>query len=204
MNMSDVVGNGKCDAGQSACSNLSWYALRTRSNCEKIAAEFLEARGIEQFLPLYRATRRWSDRVFENWFPLFPGYLFCRFDARYRTPVVSALGVVSIVSFGGSAAPIDDGEIEAIRKALGSGQNMEPYPYLHEGQKIRIKEGPLQGMEGILIQKRTWRVVISVEMLRRSVAVEIDPDNVFPLECHDKHQSKTGTLTLAPERADRL
>ncbi len=190
MNISAVNGNGKYDVDQSAGSNLSWYALRTRSNCEKIVAGFLEARGIQQFLPLYRVPRRWSDRVFENWIPLFRGYLFCRFDARYRTPVVSALGVVSIVSFGGIPAPIDSGEIEAIRRALGSGQNVEPYPYLREGQKIRIKKGPLQGIEGILIQRRTWRVVISVEMLQRCVAVEVDPNSVFPLEYPETQPSK--------------
>jgi len=94
---------------------------------------------------------------------------------------LGALGVVSIVGFGGKAAPIEDVEIEAIRKALGSGQNAEPYPYLHEGQQVRIEKGPLQGLEGILIKKRTWRIVISVQLLRRSVAVEIDPSSITPI-----------------------
>jgi transcription antitermination factor NusG len=161
-------------------SNLSWYALRTRSNYEKIAASFLEARGFEQFLPLYRAPKRWSDRVVEQSLPMFPGYLFCRFDGRYRAPLLSGLGIVSIVAFGGKLAQIDDIEIEGIRKALGSGHNMEPYPYLQEGQKIRIEKGPLQGLRGILVKKRSWRMVISVEMLRRSVAVEVDPGSIAP------------------------
>src|SRR5262249_17458751 len=133
MNATNICLDGTYNAHVSAGANLAWYALKTRSNYEKIAAAFLEARNVEQFLPLYRAPKRWSDRVIESSIPLFPGYLFCRFDARYRTPVLGALGVVSIVSFGGKLAQIGDAEIEAIRKALGSGQNMEPYPYLHEG-----------------------------------------------------------------------
>jgi len=168
-----------------AGSNLAWYALRTRSNYEKIAAAFLEARGIEQFLPLYRTQKRRTDRVMESSAPLFPGYVFCRFDVRYRTPILSALGVVSIIAFGGKHAPIDDMEIEALRQALGSGQNVEPYPYLHEGQQVRIEKGALRGLEGILVKKRSWRIVISVELLRRAVAVEIDPESISPIGCFD-------------------
>jgi transcription antitermination factor NusG len=91
------------------------------------------------------------------------------------------MGVVSIVAFGGRHAPVDDMEIEALRKALGSGQNVEPYPYLHEGQQVRIEKGALKGLEGILVKKRSWRIVISVELLRRAVAVEIDPESISPI-----------------------
>ena len=181
MTLNGMSSDERCKACVSAGSNLAWYALRTRSNYEKIAAAFLEARGFEQFLPLYRTPKRWSDRVVESSIPLFPGYLFCRFDQRYRTPILGALGVVSIVAFGGTPAPIDDKEIEAIRKAAGSGRNMEPHPYLHEGQRIRIEKGPLCGLEGILVNKRIWRIVITVQLLRRAVAVEIDPDCVTPV-----------------------
>jgi len=184
MNITDITCGQRNDACSPTAPSLAWYALRTRSNHEKIAAAFLEAKGFEQFLPLYRAPKRWSDRVVENWLPLFPGYLFCRFDGRHRTPIMSALGVVSIVAFGSRLAPIDDMEIEAIRRALGSGQATEPYPYLQEGQKIQIKKGPLRGLEGVLVKKRSWRLVISVELLRRSVAVDIDPDSVDPLSFH--------------------
>lgn len=186
MNVSDFSCDGTYDACLSTGSSLSWYALRTRSNYEKIAAGFLEVRGFEHFLPLCRAQKRRSNQVKDSSTPLFPGYLFCRFDPRYRTPVLGVLGVVSIVAFGGRPAQINDAEIEAIRKALGCGQNMEPYPYLHEGQQIRIEKGPLRGLEGILVKKRTWRIVISVEMLRRAVAVEIDPDSIAPIEPYDE------------------
>ncbi|HEX3742095.1 MAG TPA: transcription termination/antitermination NusG family protein [Terriglobales bacterium] len=181
MKLSDVSCDGRYDACLSVGSSHSWYALRTRSNYEKIAAGFLEAKGFEHFLPLCRAQKHREKQVIASSTALFPGYLFCRFDPRYRTPILSVLGVVSIVSFGGRPAQINDTEIEAVRKALDCGQNMEPYPYLHEGQQIRIEKGPLRGLEGILVKKRTWRIVISVEMLRRAVAVEIDPDSITPI-----------------------
>jgi transcription antitermination factor NusG len=95
------------------------------------------------------------------------------------------VGVVSIVAFGQKPAKIDDIEIEAIRKALGSGQNVEPYAYLHEGQRIRVERGPLRGLEGIIVKKRSWRIVISVELLRRAVAVEIDPDSIVSLTTYE-------------------
>lgn len=180
----------------SAGPNLCWYALRTRSNHEKLAAAFLEAKGFEHFLPLYRVPKRLSDRLMERSIPLFPGYLFCRFDGRYRGPVLSASGVVSIISFGGKPAKIEETEIAAIQKALGSGQNVEPYPYLQEGQQIRIENGPLRGMKGILVKKRCWRIVISVQLLHRSIAVEIDPDSIAPI--HTCDAITTGKPSAAP------
>jgi transcriptional antiterminator NusG len=185
MNVTDVSCDGKYDGCLSPNASLSWYALRTRSNYEKIASGFLEARGFEHFLPVYRMQKRRSNKTIETSTPLFPGYVFCRFDTRLRSPILSVMGVVSIVGFGGQPAKINDTEIEAIRKAIGCGQTMEPYPYLHEGQQIRIEKGPLRGMEGVLIKKRTWRIVISVEMLRRAVAVEIDPDSIAPIDSYD-------------------
>ncbi len=182
MNITEMNYEVKYNACASIDSPFAWYALRTKSNHEKLAAMFLQAHSFETFLPLYRAPRRRQDGGTETTLPLFSGYLFCRFDARYRSPVLGALGVVAIVAFGSKPARIDDMEIEAIRKALGSGQQMEPHPYLHEGQKVRIQRGPLQGLEGILVKKRTWRMVISVEMLRRAVSVEIDPDSIAPTE----------------------
>jgi len=113
---------------------------------------------------------------------------------------LGALGIVSIVAFGGKPAPIADKEIEAIRKALGSGQNLEPYPYLHEGQKIRTEKGPLRGLEGILIKKRSWRIVISVQMLHRAVAVEIDPDSISPVESYD---GRSQTNALSPSQGEQ-
>jgi transcription antitermination factor NusG len=126
-------------------------------------------------LPVYRGRRRWSDRIVESDRPLFPGYIFCRFDAQKRFPIVSTPGVVSVVGFGNEPAPISDTEIEAVRSVLHSGLAAEPFPFLSEGQRIRVRRGSLEGLEGILVKKKSdWRIVVSVAMLQRSVAVEID------------------------------
>ena len=158
-----------------ATRSLPWYGIRTKSNHEKLAAGVLQSKGYEQYLPVYRSRRRWSDRVVESDQPLFPGYVFCRFDAKKRLPIVSTPGVVSVVGFGAEPAPISDSEIEAVQTVLHSGLAAEPCPFLREGQRIRVNRGSLEGLEGILLKKKTdWRMVVSVTMLQRSVSVEID------------------------------
>ncbi|MGB8509275.1 MAG: UpxY family transcription antiterminator [Pyrinomonadaceae bacterium] len=169
------------ETGLSPPPQHSWYAVRTRSNYEKITANLLEAKGFEQYLPLYQVRKLWSDRVMESSLPLFPGYVFCKFDARCRTPILSTHGVVSIVSFAGQPALIADEEIKAVQAVLRSERLTEPCPYLCEGQLIRINRGPLAGLEGILVKKRNWRIVISIQILRRSVSVEVDPDSITPI-----------------------
>lgn len=124
---------------------------------------------------MYRLKKQWSDRVVEAEMPLFPGYVFCRFDSKKRVPILSTPGVFAIVGFGTEAAPIPDDEIQAIERVLESGLAAGPCPFLREGQRIRIKHGPLESLEGILLNKKTeWRLVVSVPMLQRSVSVEID------------------------------
>jgi transcription antitermination factor NusG len=119
--------------------------------------------------------------MIESTIPLFPGYVFCRFDAASRSPILDTPGVVSIVGFGGKPAAISETEIAAIQTVLRSGQQTEPYAYLSEGQRIRVQRGPLKDLEGILVQKRNWRLVVSVYMLCRSIAVDIDADCVVPI-----------------------
>ena len=154
---------------------LPWYGIRTKSNHERVAAAVLQNKGYEHYLPVYRRRQRWSDRIVETDRPLFPGYVFCRFDARKRFPIVSTPGVVSVVGFGNEPAPISDSEIDAVRAVLRSGLAAEPCPFLREGQRIRVRRGSLEGLEGILLKKKSdWRIVVSVAMLQRSVAVEID------------------------------
>ncbi|MCU1292294.1 MAG: transcriptional activator RfaH [Bryobacterales bacterium] len=158
-------------------SRLPWYGVRTKSNQERLAASVLEAKGFEHYLPSYQVRRRWSDRTVETTVPLFPGYLFCRFDSSQKLPVVSTPGVVSVVGFGNVPAPITDSEIEAIQAVLLSGIPAEPHSYLREGQKVRVTSGPLEGVEGLLIKKRSeWRMIVSITLLQRSIAVEIDRD----------------------------
>jgi transcription antitermination factor NusG len=164
-----------CVLSRTIAHRLPWYGIRTKSNHERLAAVVLQSKGYEQYLPVYRRRRRWSDRIVESDRPLFPGYVFCRFDAKKRLPIVSTPGVVSVVGFGNEPAPISETEIEAVRAVLHSGLAAEPCPFLSEGQRIRVRRGSLEGLEGILVKKKSdWRIVVSVAMLQRSVAVEID------------------------------
>ncbi len=138
-------------------------------------------RGMESFLPLYRSRRRWSDRTRVMDLPLFPGYVFCRFHPELLLPVVTTPGVVQVVGAGKHPCPIADAEIAAIQRMLCSGNEVEPWPYLQAGQKVRILDGPLFGIEGILVEvKNRRRLVVSVHLLQRSVAVEVDRDCIGP------------------------
>jgi transcription antitermination factor NusG len=154
---------------------LPWFGVHTRSNYEKVTASVLSVKGYDQYLPTYKLKKRWSDRVVETERPLFPGYVFCRFDPKVRLPILTTPGVVSVVGFGNDPAPIEDGEIDAVQAVLRSGLHAEPCPFLREGQRIRVTKGSLNGLEGILTRKKSeWRMVVSVAMLQRSIAVEID------------------------------
>lgn len=158
---------------------LPWYGVRCRSNYEKVTASVLVAKAYDPFLPSYKVRRRWSDRVVETYLPLFPGYVFCRFDLRRTAPILRSTGVVSIVGFGGVPAPIPDSEIEAVQMILRSGLVVEPCRFLKEGQRVRITRGSLEGLEGIVLKsKKEWRVVVSITTLQRSLSVEIDRDFV--------------------------
>jgi transcription antitermination factor NusG len=161
--------------------NAAWYAVSVRSNFERIVAESLRQRDYEVFLPAYLAKRRWSDRTKVVECALFPGYLFCRLDLRLRVPLLNTPGVASIVGVGRCAAPVPDTEIAAIRRIVDSGLPVAPWPYLQTGQFVYINRGPLAGMEGIVVApKNRSRLVLSVEMLRRSVTVEIESDWAEP------------------------
>ena len=147
-----------------------------------MASAMLDSRGYERFLPTFRSRRRWSDRVKELQVPLFPGYVFCRFDAARRTPILECAGVAGIVGFGNQLAPIPPEEIASIQAILQSSLPFEPYPFLGVGQKIRIDRGPLAGVEGVVVGvKNGFRLVASVTLLQRSVSVEIDREWAFPV-----------------------
>lgn len=155
----------------------AWYALRVRSNFERTVSAGLRCRGYEEFLPVYRSWRRWSDRYREIEVPLFSGYVFCRFPAAMRSPVLAVPGVVEIVGFGRQIEPVSNTEIEALRQFVSSGLQLCPWPYFEVGQKVLIQKGPLAGIEGTLVAIRNqWRVVVSVDLLKRAVAAEVDID----------------------------
>ena len=161
---------------------LDWFALTVKPQHEFTVYNGLVGKGLEAFAPAYWTARRWSDRVKKLQLPLFPGYVFCRFEAADRISVLRTSGVRSIVSFGNEPAPIPAGQIAAIRQMLASEFLVEPWPYLRVGQRVRIGEGALAGLEGILVQCRNVRrVVVSLDLLQRSVAVEVAAASLIPL-----------------------
>jgi transcription antitermination factor NusG len=162
--------------------SLPWYALQVRPRFEKIIATTLLNKGYEGFLPLYRNRSRWSDRIKEVELPLFPGYLFCRFDINKRLPILVTPGVMHVVGIGKIPYPVEEDEIAALQAIVISGLQAEPRSYLNIGAKVRIEIGPLAGLEGILLAlKGTSKLIISVSLLQRSVAVHIDESWVVPV-----------------------
>jgi transcription antitermination factor NusG len=160
-------------------SSEPWFAIYTRHQHEKTIAQVLTAKGLQVFLPLYNSTRRWKDRSVQLSLPLFPCYLFLRGMVERRLQVVTTPGIVSILSVNGEPAVIPESEIEAVRKAIELGNRVEPHPFLRTGDRVRVIAGPLQGVEGILIRKKNlYRLVLSVELLERSAAVEVDVSSV--------------------------
>ncbi len=160
-----------------------WFAVRVRSNCEHTVEAILREKGQETFLPTFRSRRRWSDRVVHLDLPLFPGYLFCRMDMQVRLPLLVTPGVVGLVGIGKTPAPVSEEEVSAVRSILSSDLMVQPWPFLRTGQRVRIERGPLAGIEGVLAQvKSRWRLVVSITLLQRSVAAEVDRDLVRPIE----------------------
>ena len=136
----------------------------------------LEGKGFETFLPAYKSRRRWSDRIKELELPLFAGYLFCRMSLEERRlPVLTTPGVRQIVGTAGTPTAVPECEIDAVRAIVASGLAARPWPFVEVGDRVRLRGGSLDGVEGILVATKTHhRLVVSVEILRRSVAVEID------------------------------
>ena len=156
-----------------------WHALYTRHQHEKVVAQALSGKGFEVFLPLYRTVRKWKDRQKEIALPLFPNYVFIQGGLDRILSIVTTPGVHSLVSWGGRPAEIPRNEIEAVRRLIESSLPVEPHPFLRCGDLVRIKSGALEGIEGILVRKtRGVRLVLSVEMLSRSAAVEVDMNMV--------------------------
>jgi len=152
-----------------------WFAILVRTGREKTATLLLENAGYECLLPVSKYTRRWSDRIKEVEVPLFPGYLFCRMGPQNRLPVLMTPGVIQIVGVGKSPIPVEEEEIAAIQRVVKNGLSTMPWPYLQVGRVARIEEGPLRGMTGIIVRiKSGMKLVLSVSLLQRSVAVELD------------------------------
>jgi transcription antitermination factor NusG len=152
-----------------------WYAANTRANHEKRVAQQAERRSLECFLPLYESVRRWKDRRVRLDLPLFPGYVFVRLTLRDRLRVLEIPGVARLVGFDGHPTPVPNEDIETIRTCLAGRHPMQPHRYVQRGQRVRVSSGPLAGLTGIVVrQKNCTRFVISLDLLMRSVSVELD------------------------------
>jgi transcription antitermination factor NusG len=164
------------------CHEPHWYAVQTCANHEKRVRQQLDLRVVETYLPVYESVRHWKDRRVRRDLPLFPGYLFVRLPLSDRLQVLQTPSVVRIVEFGGQAAALPDQEIETLRRGLTRELGIEPYPYLKVGRRVRVRMGPLQGLEGILVRRKNRsRFVISLDLIMRSVAVEIDVAELEPI-----------------------
>jgi transcription antitermination factor NusG len=167
------------DKGDFMKPSSAWFALYTRHRHEKAVAQQLSERGLEAFLPLYKTAHRWKDRVKELFLPLFPNYVFVLASPGQRGTVLSTPGVHDFVRLSGVPAPIPPAEIDAVRRVVHQSLNADPHPFLKTGDWVRVNSGPLKGLEGILIRKKNfYRLVLSVELLVKSISVEVDVADV--------------------------
>ena len=153
----------------------AWYAVYTRANHEKRVADQLAERGVAYFLPQYDSVRKWKDRNVHLQMPLFPGYVFVQVALRSRVRVLQVPGVASLVSCAGRPVEVPEEEFARIREFLKRGLRAEPHPYLTAGRRVRVRSGPLEGMQGIVVRRKNrTRLVVSLELIQRSMAVELD------------------------------
>jgi len=179
--LSPIADNSPNDGPDNGCT-APWFALRVRSNFEQVTSTILRQKGFQEFVPSYRTKRRWSDRVKEIEKPFFPGYVFCRFNADNSLPVVQTPGVVHIVGNGRTPSPVDDAEMESLQTLVNSEVLVAPYSFLKAGQRVLIRYGPLAGVEGVLESFRSgYRIVVSITLLQRSVAAELEADWIRPI-----------------------
>jgi transcription antitermination factor NusG len=163
--------------------DLLWHAAYTNANHEKRVAEQLTSRSVEYFLPLYPSVRHWKDRKVQLQLPLFPGYVFVKMALQDRMRVLQVPGVARLVGFDGRPSVLAQEEIEALKKLLACGIRAEPFPYLTRGRRMRISMGPLAGQEGIVVRRRgSVRVVLSLDLVQRSILVDVGADALEPCE----------------------
>ncbi len=177
-------------------NEMLWYAGYTASRHEKRVAEHFVQRGVEHFLPLYETIHRWNNGRHRVQLPLFPGYIFVHIALRDRMRVIEVPGFVRLVGFNSLPYPLPEADINKMKDALNKGVLAEPYPYLTVGTQVEIRNGPMQGMTGILLRRQNkCRVVISVDLIMRSMAVEVEAADVVPV--------RTSTLSAIQDAAGR-
>ena len=179
--MQEIVVN-KMDAPMKNDLEPAWYAVYTCANHERRVAEQFSSRGVEHFFPMYEVVHKWKDRRMRLQLPLFPGYVFVHLALRDRLQALQVTSVVRLVGFGDQPSALDEQEIETLRNGLQRDASAEPHPYLTSGKRVRIKSGPLTGLEGILQRRKgKCRLVISIDLIARSIAVDVDASDVLPL-----------------------
>ena len=160
-------------------SVLQWYALAVKPRHDKAVARSLESKGFQTFVPLYRKRNQYAARYKDSDLPLFPGYVFCRFDALIRLPIITTPGIIQILGNGNSPITVSETEITSLQIAINAQLPLQPYPFLQIGQRVRIEEGVLTGVVGVIVKlKQNVRLVLSVTLLQRSVLLEVDQDQV--------------------------
>jgi transcriptional antiterminator RfaH len=160
----------------------NWYALRTKVRMEKSAGELLRGKGYDIFVPVYVSRRKWADRYKDLELPLFAGYIFCRFDATKRLPILTTPGVTAVVGTRSGPVPVPPEELIAVQAFVAyNTKQMQPVPCFTAGEKVCVRSGAFAGLQGILLQvKNEYRLVISITLIQRAVAVEIDRNQVEP------------------------
>jgi len=197
-----VQGSRLLNAERSKNMTYPWFALQVRSRYEKIIASHLDVKGYEWFSPMSKVRRQWSDRVKEFETPLFPGYLFCRLDPANQMPVLTVPGVMVVVGSGKTPTPVDESEIMAVQAAVRSGLPTQPLPFLKVGQRVRVNDGPLCGVEGILtgIRNRSY-LVLSITTLGRSVAVQVETASVRAIPTGSPHPARSNQEAMSWSQA---
>lgn len=187
----DAIADEQARLPKGAC----WYAAYTLANHEKRVAKQLGHKGVENFLPMYEAIRQWKDRRVRLHWPLFPGYVFVRIPISEKLMVLQLSGVARLVGFGDRPVSLADEEIEGLRSGMGGQLKMEPHPYLNKGQRVRILRGPLAGMEGILLRSRgKFRLVLSIDLIMRSVVVDVDAQDIRAIDMSLSPESRTAEI----------
>jgi len=185
-----------------------WFALAVKPRHDKAVARTLETKGFQTFLPLYKKQHPCGARRKESELPLFPGYVFCRFDALYRLPILTTPGVTQILGAGKMPIPLRDTEISSLQTAIQAQLRIRPCPFLQAGQKVRISEGALAGVQGIVMSSRQGpRLVLSVSLLQRSVLLEIDGDQVSAEKASKRYHAapgRAGSAKFASTEAEHI
>ena len=160
-------------------TGTKWFAVHVRARYEKFVGDMLVEKGYQTFVPLYPHPRHYAHCIKRSYLPVFPGYLFARFDASNRLPILITPGVISLLGAGKIPQPVDDTEIFSLQRAAEARYEITPCPYWKSGETGRVTKGPLAGLEGVVMQcKRSFRLVLSVTLLQRSVMLEIDSGSV--------------------------